>query len=76
MSDLETRVSILEREVDNLKNDIHDIKERLGDISQKVDILVGQSSTIQTLVKWIILPLIIILGALIGVKLSLPISAP
>jgi len=76
MSDLETRVSILEREVENLKNDIHEIKERLGDISQKVDILVGQSSTIQTLVKWIILPLIIILGALIGVKLSLPIPAP
>jgi len=71
---IEERVSKLEVEVENLKNDIHEIKESLGDIKRNVDILIGQNSSIHTLVKWVIVPLIIILGALIGVKISLPVA--
>ena len=74
MSNLEERVSRLEVEVENMKNDIHEIKESLGDIKMKVDVLVGQNSSIHTLVKWVIVPLIIILGALVGVKISLPVG--
>jgi len=74
MGDLEERVSRLEVEVENMKNDIHEIKSYLKDIGVKVDTLVGQSSTIQTLVKWVIVPLIVILGAIVGVKISLPVG--
>jgi len=74
MSNIEERVSKLEVEVENLKNDIHEIKESLGDIKMKVDVLVGQNSSIHTLVKWVIVPLIVILGALVGVKISLPVA--
>jgi len=74
MSNLEERVSRLEVEVENMKNDIHEIKESLGDIKMKVDVLVGQNSSIHTLVKWVIVPLIIILGALVGVKITLPVG--
>jgi len=74
MGDLEERVSRLEVEVENMKNDIHEIKAYLKDIGVKVDTLVGQSSTIQTLVKWVIVPLIVILGAIVGVKISLPVG--
>jgi len=76
VSDLETRVSILEREVNNIKDSMKDIKEKLEEISIKVDTLVGQSSTIQTLVKYVVLPLILILGAVIGLKVSLPPLSP
>jgi len=74
MSNIEERVSKLEVEVENLKNDIHEIKASLGEIKKNVDILIGQNSSIHTLVKWVIVPLIIILGALIGVKISLPVA--
>jgi len=74
MSNIEERVSILEVEVENLKNDIHEIKESLGDIKKNVDVLIGQNSSIHTLVKWVIVPLILILGALVGVKISLPVA--
>jgi len=74
MSNIEERVSKLEVEVENLKNDIHEIKVSLGDIKKNVDVLIGQNSSIHTLVKWVIVPLILILGALVGVKISLPVA--
>ena len=74
MDDLEKRISILEVKVKKMENDIHEIKESLLIIKHNVDVLMGQNSSIHTLVKWVIVPLIIILGALVGVKISLPVA--
>ncbi len=32
----------------------------------------GSLSTVETLVKWVILPLIIVVGGLVGIKIALP----
>jgi len=71
---IEERVSKLEVEVENLKNDIHEIKDSLSTIKRNVDVLIGQNSSIHMLVKWVIVPLVVILGALVGVKISLPVG--
>jgi ABC-type uncharacterized transport system involved in gliding motility auxiliary subunit len=36
--------------------------------------LLGSAQTVELLLKWVILPLIIIVGGLVGIKLALPTS--
>lgn len=48
------------------------LEGRVNDLEHKVDILLGQTGTINTLIKWVILPLIVILGGLVGIKIMLP----
>lgn len=60
-------------------DDIQDLRDRLTRLDTKVDELavnvakmVGSADNLHTIVTYIVLPLIIILGALIGVKLVMP----
>ena len=55
------------------------VEEQLTEISRRLDIinmelgkLIGAKDTTTMLVRYIILPLILILGALVGVKVVLP----
>ena len=49
-----------------------EVVRRLTSLETKVEVLLGQTSTMNTLIKYVILPLIIILGALVGVKVAFP----
>ena len=55
------------------ENDIHTrldrIEERLDTINLELGKLIGSHKTSSTLIKYVILPLIFIVGALVGIKL-------
>lgn len=48
------------------------LEARVNDLEHKVDLLLGQTGSTNTLIKWVILPLIVILGGLVGIKIALP----
>ena len=53
-------------------NELMDLKERVSALEAKVDMLVTQNKQLSMILKYVVTPLIMILGALIGVKLTLP----
>jgi len=55
-----------------LFSEIIELKERVSALEAKVDMLVTQNKQLGMILKYVVTPLIIILGALIGVKLTLP----
>lgn len=55
-----------------LLSEIVGLKERVSALEAKVDMLVIQNKQLSLILKYVVTPLIIILGALIGVKLTLP----
>lgn len=58
LEDLEKRVDKVETCVDKLQESINQ--------------LIGQANTIKLLLAWVVLPLIIIVGGLVGVKIAMP----
>jgi prefoldin subunit 5 len=64
-SDLEYRVKMLEEEIRRLN-------ERLNALEVKIEVLIQTNNHLSTLIKYVVTPLIIILGALIGVKITVP----
>ena len=48
------------------------IEEKLDDVSTRLSSLEGQYGLSGTLIKWIIFPLIVIVGGIAGVKVLLP----
>ena len=48
------------------------IEEKLDEVSTRLASLEGQYSLSATLIKWIIFPLIMIVGGIAGVKVLLP----
>ena len=58
MDELVRRISALEGKVDKLE--------------EEIAVMLAQSGTTTTLIRYVILPLIVILGALVGVKVAFP----
>ena len=58
MDEVVRRLTALEAKVDGLE--------------EEIAVMLAQSGTTNTLIKYVILPLIIILGALVGVKVAFP----
>lgn len=58
MTDLSIRVNTLEQKV--------------AELNGKIEILTNNNNTMVTLIKYVITPLLIIVGALVGIKLTLP----
>jgi len=48
------------------------IEEKLDDVAMRIASLEGQYGLSGTLIKWIIFPLIMIVGGIAGVKVLLP----
>jgi hypothetical protein len=64
-SDLEYRVKLLEEQIKVLN-------ERLNTLEVKIEVLIQTNNQLNTLIKYVITPLIIILGAIVGVKVTIP----
>jgi len=65
-------LAVIFNEVMDLKGEVSTLKERVAALEAKVDMLVTQNKQLSLILKYVVTPLIIILGALIGVKLTLP----
>ena len=85
VKELERRVENLEHRVHELEIAVGDLRVAIGRLESKIDTLVEQNqeliSIIKTknvtpflelLIKYVIFPLIVVLGGLIGVKLIFP----
>jgi len=72
LEDVERRLTRVETVLEDVLNDMRDIIDDLADLREKVASLVGQSNTTLMLLKYVVTPLIIILGALVGVKIVFP----
>ena len=58
--------------MDELARRLGVLEGKMDDLEREVAKLTGASSTTNTLIRFVILPLIVILGALVGVKIALP----
>jgi len=65
-------LAVIFNEVMDLKGEVSTLKERVAALEAKVDMLVTQNKQLSLILKYVVTPLIFILGALIGVKLTLP----
>ena len=77
IAELRAKVAYLNDEVTNMRTDIGEIKKEINKILIKLGNIEGKLnnySTMSLLIKYVITPLIVILGTLIGAKIALPIS--
>ncbi len=58
MQDIERRVERLEDCYDRIAQDVASIK--------------GSTGTVEMILKWVVLPLLVIVGGLVGIKIALP----
>jgi len=56
----------------DLKEEVSTLREKVASLEAKIAMLVNQNQQLSLILKYVVTPLIIILGALIGVKLTLP----
>jgi len=47
------------------------VEKCVTDLTATVNKMAGEASAILTLIRWVVTPLIVILGALVGVKIAL-----
>lgn len=48
------------------------MENKIDELIERVSALEAKAGTTKTLIKWVVFPLLCILGALIGLKLGLP----
>lgn len=65
-------LAVFYHDILDLKEEVSSLKERVAALEAKVDMLVTQNKQLSLILKYVVTPLIFILGALIGVKLTLP----
>jgi len=65
-------LTVIFNEMMDLKEEVSSLKERVAALEAKVDMLVTQNKQLSLILKYVVTPLIVILGALIGVKITLP----
>ena len=75
IAELRTKVAYLNDELTNMRGDISEIKRDISKIYSKlsnIEARLNNYSTMSLMIKYVITPLIIILGALVGVKIAIP----
>lgn len=65
-------LGVLFNELIDLKNEVSSLKERVAGLEAKIQMIMNQNQQLGLILKYVVTPLIIILGALIGLKLTLP----
>jgi len=58
-------------EIKYMREELIELKAKVSKLEGKIIMLLNQNNTISLIIKYIVTPLLIILGALIGVKLTL-----
>jgi chromosome segregation ATPase len=69
---LSNDINNLKTQQQSLENRVNILEEKVSELSGKLDILITQGNTTQLILKYVVTPLIIIVGALVGIKLGLP----
>jgi len=56
----------------NVEERMEKLEDKIDQVLTRLGTLEGQYSTTQTVIKWVVFPLIVILGAAFGVKMAFP----
>ncbi len=59
-------------DLDEAEKRITKLEQCTADISTAVSKIVGQMSSVELILKWVVLPLLLIVGGLVGVKIAVP----
>jgi len=65
-------IARLNDEIKELRNEIAKLQKKVASLEAKVDMVLKNYSFTIFLIKWVVTPLIIILGTLAGVKMVIP----
>jgi len=69
---LQNQVNILQQNLTLLNDKIHKIEDDILFLKGQVEILLNNANTTQLILKYVVVPLLAIVGALIGIKLTFP----
>ncbi len=62
----------IETEVNNIKDRISRLEASMLAMTASLNKIEGSTSTTEMLIKWVILPFVVSLGGLVGIKIALP----
>ncbi|MEM2174380.1 MAG: hypothetical protein ABIM21_00460 [candidate division WOR-3 bacterium] len=58
--------------INDLANRVQKLEQDVAELKGQVQILAVSANTTTTIIKYVVTPLLIIVGALIGIKLTIP----
>ncbi len=62
----------IETELAEVKERVTRLENSVSTIDKAVAVIQGSTSSIEMILKWVVLPLLVILGGLVGIKIVLP----
>ena len=69
---LQNQVNILQQNLSLFNDKIHSIEVNISQLKGQIEILLNNANTTQLILKYVVVPLLTIVGALIGIKLTFP----
>jgi len=70
--DLNGQLEDIKRELNDLRHSIMDLIERVAKLEGKVSELTARNEVLIIIIKYVVTPLLIIVGGLVGIKLVMP----
>ena len=72
INELKDEVNELKKEVNDLRHEVSELKERISMLEGRIDELSRRNEILIYIIKYVVTPMLFILGALVGVRLIMP----
>jgi len=69
---LQNQVNIIQQNLTLFNDKIHKIEDDISQLRGQVEVLLNNANTTQLILKYVVVPLLTIVGALVGIKLTFP----
>jgi hypothetical protein len=65
-------ITVLTGRINDLDTRVRALEIKIETLSTKIDMIANSNATIKMILQYVVTPLLIILGSLVGVKIALP----
>jgi outer membrane murein-binding lipoprotein Lpp len=65
-------ITVLTDRINDLDTRVRTLEVKIETLSTKIDMIANSNETIKMILQYVVTPVLIILGALVGVKIALP----
>ena len=65
-------ITVLTARINDLDTRVRTLEVKIETLSTKIDMIANSNETIKMILQYVVTPVLIILGALVGVKIALP----
>jgi len=72
INELRDEVNELKKEINDLRHEVSDLKERISLLEGRIEELSRRNEILIYIIKYVVTPMLFILGALVGVRLIIP----